>query len=176
MGQQADTPDLVADQFPDGSRVSRFRRDEAKGPALVPLLVPRLVPRIRVVADEVDMPRVVVVSACTLVHFRLRRELAPRGFVVVNVVAGAGAVRAVTDAAADVVLVDAGSNTPTGRFIVKSLKQEPALQRTPVLFLDDRPHSADDGRQLLRDGADGVVSRSDDFDALAATVTLHLRR
>jgi len=122
------------------------------------------------------MPRIVVISTCKLVHFRLRRELSPRGFIVFDVDAGAGAARAVKDAAADVVLVDAGSNTPTGRFIVKSLKQDPAIRRTPVLFLDDRVPSADDRRQVLEDGADGVVSRSDDFDALAATLTLHLRR
>jgi DNA-binding response OmpR family regulator len=168
MGLQADTSDLMGLRT-WGASAQRDRDDQA-------WLPPRLGPRLRLVNDEVDMPRIVVISTCKLVHFKLRRELSPRGFVVLTVEVGAGASRAVKDAAADVVLVDAGSTTPTGRFIVKSLKQDPAIKRTPVLFLDDRVPSADDRRQVLDDGADGVVSRSDDFDALAATLTMHLRR
>jgi len=123
------------------------------------------------------MPRVVVISPSSLVRFRLQRELSPRGFIVIDVAdAGAGAARAIRDAAADVVLIDGGCATATGRILVKHLKQDPAIRRTPVLFLDDRDPGEEARRQVLHDGADGIVPRGDDFDALAATLTLHLRR
>jgi DNA-binding response OmpR family regulator len=127
---------------------------------------------------EDDMPRVVVVSTSGLVRYSLSRELQPRGFVVINVNdVGADAVHATTDAAPDVVLIDAGSASHNGRFLVKRFKQEPSLRRTPVLFLDDRVPTGIEARQkVLDDGADGVVARSDDFDALAAVLKLHLRR
>lgn len=123
------------------------------------------------------MPRVVVISASGLVRFSLQRELGPRGFVVIQVGdVGQDAVRAVRDAHADVVLVDAGCATAAGRILVKHLKQDPEIRRTPVLFLDDRSPGEEARRQVLTDGADGIVPRGDDFDALAATLKLHLRR
>jgi DNA-binding response OmpR family regulator len=124
------------------------------------------------------MPRVVVVSTSGLVRYSLSRELQPRGFVVINVNdVGADAIHAAREAVPDVVLVDAGSASANGRFLVKRLKQEPALRRTPVLFLDERVPTGVEARQrVLDDGADGVVARTDDFDALAATLKLHLRR
>lgn len=124
------------------------------------------------------MPRVVVVSTSGLVRYSLSRELQPRGFVVINVNdVGADAIHAAREAVPDVVLVDAGSASANGRFLVKRLKQEPALRRTPVLFLDERvPNGVEARQRVLDDGADGVVARSDDFDALAAALKLHLRR
>ncbi len=126
---------------------------------------------------EDDMPRVVVISTSGLVRFRLRRELTPRGFVVVDVEhIDGGTSRAVREARADVVLIDANSGTPTGRHLVRALKHDPSLHKTPVLFLDDRVPSDETRASVLASGADGIVPRGEDFDALAATLSLHMRR
>jgi DNA-binding response OmpR family regulator len=127
-------------------------------------------------AHENAMPRVVLISTSGLVRFRLRRELTPRGFVVVDVDNIGDTTRAVANANADVVLIDASSGTPTGRHLVKALKHDPKLRRTPVLFLDDSAPSEETRQSVLAAGADGIVPRGDDFDALAATLSLHMRR
>lgn len=131
-------------------------------------------PWLRVVDDEeMAMPRVVVISSSGLVRFGLRRALMPRGFDVVDVEAGADAARLIKGAEADVVLLDSAASSPACRFLMRSLKDDPATRRTPVLLI------ADDGvearRSVLAAGADGLVPRVDDFDALAATLRLHLK-
>ena len=122
------------------------------------------------------MPKVVVLSPSGLVRFRLKKELWPRGFDVVETDDCVGASKAVRDQHIDIVLIDACSTSSAGLNLVRRLKDDPAISRTPVLFLDDHVPAGDEGAVLLAAGADGVVPRSDDFDALAATLSLHMRR
>ena len=121
------------------------------------------------------MPRVVVLSTSGLVRFRIKRELTPRGFVVVDCsdIGGPCATRAVKDANADVILVDTGATTAACRYLMASLKDDPATRRTPVLLLAEDGEDA--RREILAAGADGLVPQVDDFDALAAMLRLHLR-
>lgn len=133
--------------------------------------------RLRLVGDdteEVEMPRVVVISTSGLVRFRLKRELTPRGFFVVDCpdLGGVGATRAVKDAKADVILVDSSATSSACRFLMASLKLDPATRRTPVLLLAADSEAA--RRDVLAAGADGLIPEVDDFDALAAMLRLHL--
>jgi DNA-binding NarL/FixJ family response regulator len=120
-------------------------------------------------------PKVLVLSPSGLVRFQVNKELRPRGF---DVVEGEGteafANRTVRAERPDVVLVDATINSALGERVVKCLKEDPATASTPVLFFSDDPIEA--RAAVLSLGADGVVPRDDDFDALAETLTLHLKR
>lgn len=123
------------------------------------------------------MPRVVVISKSGMVRFQCKRELAPRGYHVVDMPEAftpAAVVRSVERARADVVIVDGNASSASSRFLLRTLKDAPSIGRTPVLFLaDDRP---DHREAILSAGADGVIPRADDFDAVAATLALHLKR
>ncbi|MDP2342816.1 MAG: response regulator [Deltaproteobacteria bacterium] len=121
------------------------------------------------------MPKVLVLSPSGLVLFRVKKELKTRGFDVVDS-DGSDAFpnRIVRAERPDVILVDASANSTTGERLVKCLKEDPTTASTPVLFFsDDTPESRS---QVLSSGADGVVPRKDDFDALAETLSLHLKR
>ena len=121
------------------------------------------------------MPKVLVLSPSGLVRFRVKPELQPRGFLVVEMDGAEGAaVRAVRAERPDVVLVDACATSTAGERLVRALKASPTTAHTPlILFSDDGP----DARAAVLDlGADGVVPRKDDFDALAETLSLHLKR
>lgn len=121
------------------------------------------------------MPKILVLSPSGLVRFRVKKELKPRGFDVVESDGNdAFANRIVRAERPDVVLVDAYANSSAGERLVKCLKEDPTTASTPVLFFsDDTPESR---ALVLSLGADGVVPRRDDFDALAETLTLHLKR
>ena len=123
------------------------------------------------------MPRVVVISKSGMVRFQVKRELGPRGFVVVDLPESftpAAMVRGVESSRADIVIVDGNASSAASRFLLRTLKDAPSIRRTPVLFLaDDRP---DTRESVLAAGADGVIPRMDDFDAVAATLHLHLKR
>ena len=121
------------------------------------------------------MPRVLVLSPSGLVRFRVKRELKHRGFDVVDTDGGEGfANRCVRAERPDVVLVDTCAGSAAGERLVRSLKGDPTTSATPVvLFSDDEPLAR---AAVLLLGADGVVPRGDDFDALAATLSLHLKR
>ena len=119
------------------------------------------------------MPKVLVLSPSGLVRFRVKKELRPRGF---DVIDGddAFANRLVRAERPDVILVDASATSAAGERLVKSLKDDPATSSVPLLFFsDDTPEARS---AVLALGADGVVPRRDDFDALAETLTLHLKR
>lgn len=120
------------------------------------------------------MPKVLVLSASGLVRFRVKKELKPRGFDVVDTDGSEGfAARAVRAEQPDVVLLDTNANSIVGERLVRSLKEDPTTSTTPLLlFSDDTPEAR---AAVLGIGADGVVSRRDDFDALAATISLHLK-
>jgi PleD family two-component response regulator len=119
-------------------------------------------------------PCVLVISTSGLVRARVRRELSPRGFSVVEAEGSlAVAPQAVRTNRPDVVLVDDAPESDFGARLVRALKGDPASHAVPVLlFSDDSPERRS---AVLRLGADGVVSRSPDFDALAATISLHLK-
>lgn len=121
------------------------------------------------------MPKILVLSPSGLVRFRVKKELQPRGFKVVDMDGSEGfANRAVRAERPDVVLVDACALSVLGERLVRALKEDPTTSGTPLLmFSDDGP---DARAALLGFGADGVVPRKDDFDALAETITLHLKR
>ncbi len=121
------------------------------------------------------MPKVLVLSPSGLVRFRVKKELKPRGF---DVVEGDGADtvanRLVRAERPDVVLVDASASSSAGERLVRCLKGDPLTASTPVLFFSD---DALEARSAVLDvGADGVVPRLDDFDGLAETLALHLKR
>lgn len=122
-----------------------------------------------------DMPKILVLSPSGLVRFRVKNELRPRGFVVVEANGAEGfANRAVRAERPDVVLVDACATSAAGERLVRSLKDDPTTSKTPLLlFSDDGPEAR---AAVLGLGADGVVPRKDDFDALAETLSLHLKR
>jgi DNA-binding NarL/FixJ family response regulator len=119
-------------------------------------------------------PCVLVVSASGLVRARVRRELVPRGFCVVEAEGSlAAAPQAVRAARPDVVLVDEPTESNFGVRLLHALKGDPLSRAVPVLMFSDE---APERRSLvLAMGADGVVPRSADFDALAATISLHLK-
>ncbi len=121
------------------------------------------------------MPKILVLSPSGLVRFRIKNELKPRGFVVVDMDASEGfANRAVRAERPDVILIDACATSAAGERLVRSLKDDPTTSATPVLlFSDDEPEAR---AAVLNLGADGVVPRKDDFDALAETISLHLKR
>ncbi len=137
----------------------------------------RLPPWLRVVGDdeEVDMPRVVIISSSGLVRFGLKRALTPRGFDVVDLMemTGAAAARALKDVGADVVLLDSSATSPACRSFVRALREDAATARTPILLLAEDTDEA--RRNVLAAGCDGLVPEVDDFDALAATLRLHLK-
>jgi DNA-binding response OmpR family regulator len=130
--------------------------------------------RARRAEREERMPKVLVLSASGLVRFRVKKELKPRGFDVVDTDGSEGfAARAVRAEQPDVVLLDTNANSIVGERLVRSLKEDPTTSTTPLLlFSDDTPEAR---AAVLGIGADGVVSRRDDFDALAATISLHLK-
>lgn len=120
------------------------------------------------------LPKVLVLSASALVRFRVKKELKPRGFQVVELEGEGFANRMVRAEQPDVILIDTCATSPQGARLVRSLKDDPTTSGIPVLlFSDDAPESR---AALFGLGADGVVPRRDDFDALAETLTLHLKR
>ena len=124
-------------------------------------------------AQNPDLPRVLVVSASSLVRFRLRRELQSRGFCVneASELTGPAVVRAALGV--DAVLVDAAPTSSPCRYMLRSLRTDAATERVPVLLLTaDSPAVR---QELLAVGADGLVPQNEDFDAIAATLSLHLR-
>jgi len=124
------------------------------------------------------MPRVLVLSSSGLVRFRVKRELKHRGFEVVEADGGEGFVnRAVRAQRPDVILIDTCGTGNSGELVVRGLKGDPTTSSTPVImFSDETPESPWNRADIFRFGADGVATRRDDFDALAETLSLHLKR
>ena len=128
---------------------------------------------LRVVSRSPELPRVLVVSSSSLVRFKLCRELQSRGFSVSEAgeLTGPAVVRAALGA--DAVLVDAPPTSSACRYMLRSLRTDASTERVPVLLLTaDSPAVR---LELLSVGADGLVPHNADFDALAATLGLHLR-
>lgn len=128
---------------------------------------------LRAVARRPELPRVVVVSSSSLVRFRLRRELQERGFAVTEAseLTGPAVVRAALGA--DIVVVDAAPTSSACRYMLRSLRTDASTERVPVVLLTADTQTV--RQELLSVGADGLVPHNEDFDALAATLSLHLR-
>ena len=120
------------------------------------------------------VPKVLVLSPSALVRFQVKKELNPRGFDVVDGSESDPFVnRLVRTLRPDVILVDASARAASGVRLVKSLKDDPASASTPLLFFSD--DTTDSRSQIFAIGADGIAPSRGDFDALAETLTLHIK-
>lgn len=119
-----------------------------------------------------EKPRILVVDDDGPILILMGSVLREFGFHPVSAGNGQQAIAEAKVATPDLILLDRNMPGMSGDEVLRAMRAEPALAKTPILILSGEPIEPNEITQL---GADGAVLKPFDVQELVATIRKHLR-